>query len=267
MKKDRICYISLACLLLMICSCTMTDEHYEVEVHFNERSPWENAIGSRLWYKVQYLSDDGAIEEVYIPEFLDHFTLVIPKGLPCIVAAFPLGQYAPLGISVHPDLSDCPIRDGRISLGLSSKNGDVAARLLEYHKQFAEFFSQMDVELLSDTIWQETQGRPWAVDWGNLYYDLQFSDDGIRPMKMNRYYAVTVPDAAGGYWICDHRGLPITSARDGGGPLCVDLPVGEYVFLNPVCNEYLISVTVSPDAECTYSRIPVSRYLYWTPSL
>ncbi len=263
MKKTRWFISALAALLVLVLySCMLTDEYYEVEIHLTERSAWEHVIGTRLWYELRYLSSDGAVEQLYLPDFVDHVTLMIPKGSPCIAAAYLLGDYAPVGVCMNPELSEPAVEDGRIQLDLLSRDGPVAARLLEYRHEFSGLLHQMDFDLLSQSIWEASEGRPWSVDWGNLYYELQFGARSGCRVYSSPCHAITVEGLCGGYWVCDHRGMPMTSVMDQGGPLYLHLPEGTFTYLNPMCNSYLLQVIVESDGSARTIRIEVPRALY-----
>lgn len=250
-------------MLTLLCSCAVVEECYEVELYFAERSPWEHAADARLWYLVRYLVDDGDVEELYVQPSADRFSLFIPKGVPCIVAAYPLGRFSPVGVCVQPDLhrdAGCP---GPLRLGLSGRAGPVAEGLLSYHAEFEDLFWRIDAELLTDSIWDGTNGHPWAVDWGNLYFELIIVPAGRRlSIESNRFYPVRIRDVSGGYWICDHRGVPVASVLDGGGDLNAELPVGTYCFFNPEEPEYLLYIMIMHGGECISWHEPVPGDLY-----
>ncbi len=241
MKKHLILTLLICIICFISLGCIYEHEVYSVELRFAERSPWEHASGRRVWYIVRYLSDDG-VSEIYLPADRDSFTLQIPKGLPCVAAAYPLGTNAPLGVCMNPSLQrDC-------SFELSSRSGAIAASILEYQYEFSDVIEIIDYQDLVDNIWSQTEGRPWATDWGELYFQILFGNEELE-INMGKFHAVEVSELQSGFWIADQRGVPVASASQSEGTAYLSLPQGTYNLYNPECSRYTIRIEVAEDGE------------------
>ncbi len=254
MKTHLICICIICIVSIIALGCIYEHEVYSVELQFAERSPWEHASGKRVWYTIRFLSEDG-VSEIYLPAEKDSFTIQIPKGFPCIVAAYPLGQFAPLGVCVNPgNQQECRFE-------LTSRAGDIAASILEYQHEFSDVIERIDYQSLVETIWIETEGRPWATDWGDLYFQILFGSDEELEVNMGKFYPVEIPHIQSGYWIADQRGVPVASASQSEGTAYLSLPQGEYHLYNPECSQYTICLTIATDGEYETEFIPVPSEL------
>ena len=248
MKTQLILLIITILVLVSAAACIFEYDTYRIDVRFAERSPWEHALKSPVWYTVRYLDEYG-VKTVYLPEDADGCTLEIPKGLPCIAAAYPLGSYAPLGVCIDPD------EEGECC-SFTSKAGDVADSLLRYHTEFADLLGSIDYPDLVDTVWESTDGRPWAADWGELYFQLLFGGGVPDEVALKEVFPVRVPDIIPGHWIADCRGVPVATASALGRTAYLKLPEGIYTLINPECRDYVVRLEVEEDGDFRSSRRP-----------
>jgi hypothetical protein len=79
--------------LLLLTTCQPTTL---VEVVLGESHPWEVASGRRFWYTLIY-QVEGVFEQVELPIGKRKVELLLPPGKTTILAAYPLGNGAPLG--------------------------------------------------------------------------------------------------------------------------------------------------------------------------
>lgn len=235
-------FLSAALLL----SCDLLSDTYTVTLRFDTYSSWETALGRELWYRVVYLTGTNRLEEVYIPSDTDDLTITIDKGSPCLAAAYPLGYAAPLGICLDAE-------EAGDEVSLCYADGETASRILEFHSQFQDLYDEIDLSDLSRQIWEGTGGEPYRADWGLLYYQLQMFEGEDLEIVPHQLFPVTIADVPEGYWVCDQRGVGGRSVRDGGGPLYLSLPEGDYAFLNPEDCLYILQLHISSDGQCVSS--------------
>ncbi|MGM0432437.1 MAG: hypothetical protein ACQEQU_06975 [Spirochaetota bacterium] len=223
----------LFALFPLFMSCSLSSEYYSVQLEFLERSPWEHAIKTPGWYRVCYLTGTDEVSQLYVSSSSSSVTLLVPKGEPLVAAAYPFGEYAPLGGVARAE--ELKRKEGKENwyIGLSSRVGPTADALLRYRSEFSELLPSLSLQQLADDIWEQTDGKPWLADWGELYMELNFGSKKSPPIETARQYTAQIDFSHGGWWICDHRGVEPFSLPQGGAVKEFTLPAGTYAFYNP----------------------------------
>jgi hypothetical protein len=255
--------IGVLCIFIVTayCSCSFFEDRYAVECQFFERSPWEHEVKTQGWYRLRYLVRDGEVEELLIPAHVSSVTIYIPKGVPCIVAAYPFGVYTPVGGMIQPEKNSYRGSDSLIYLGLSSRFGPTADALLTYRNEFADIVSEIDLQDLGNSVYESTDGRPWAADWGSLYMELMFASREKPAVDTAENHPADLYFDHGGWWLCDKRGIDPVSIPYGGGLVSLQLPAGTYGFYNPEVRRYLQIVTIFEDGSFVRERHRVPAIL------
>lgn len=257
MRKHIILLVALTGFGLLLVSCSFTDMSYDVSLSFGERSPWEHVTQRRAWYTLVYLSSDNTVITQFVPASATQIRLEIPKGLPLIAAAYPYGIHAPVGACL--DSGDSHYSQVR----LTSSQGEVADKLLAYRREFRNLIPTLDMSRLCSSIWDDTEGKPYRADWGQLYSALQFSSlEDIR-ISSRETHRVETEDVQPGYWVCDHRFVPIVTVSELSKSFHTDLPEGTYRFFNKECPSYVIRIDVSAFGQIELSRKRGPRELYF----
>lgn len=256
MRKHIIQLVALTGFGLLLVSCSFTDMSYDVSLSFGERSPWEHVTQRRAWYTLVYLGADETLVTHFVPASATEIHLEIPKGLPLIAAAYPYGMNAPVGVCLDVRGSQHP------QVRLTSSQGEVADRLLTYRREFGDLLATIDLSRLCSSIWEDTNGKPYRADWGQLYSALQFSRlEDIR-ISTRETYRVETGDVEPGYWVCDHRFVPMVTVSEVSRDFGTDLPEGTYRFFNRDCPSYVIRVGISAFGQVELSRERGPRELY-----
>lgn len=247
--------IMLLLVVPLLMGCSMFTDYYPVELVFLERSPWEHAVKTPGWYRLCYLSGGDEVSELLVSSSSSSVTLLVPKGQPLVAAAYPFGRYAPLGAVAQVD--ELESREGNKSWheGLSSRVGPTADALLRYRGEFSELLPSLPLHQLSDDIWEETGGKPWLADWGQLYMELNFGSKTSPTVETARRYSAQIDFSRGGWWICDHRGVEPFSLPEGGAVREFNLPSGRYAFYNPAHGSRLQVLTIMEDGTVSVEEV------------
>ena len=107
-KSSIILFITLFLLTTCLDSSLVT-------VVIGERHPWEEASGRRFWYTLVY-QEGGTLNKLVSPVGTRKAEL-LPKGKTTILAAYPLGNGAPL-VSIKGERCWFPTRKGSLAEAL-----------------------------------------------------------------------------------------------------------------------------------------------------
>lgn len=179
--------------LLLLTTCQPTTL---VEVVLGESHPWEVASGRRFWYTLIY-QVEGVFEQVELPIGKRKVELLLPPGKTTILAAYPLGNGAPLGGAFQ----------GERCLELLYERGALAEALLSFAKFYYEPLATLSFEYLAEQLLQK-RGEGDGFDWNYLVKEIGNGTLKESSLKLLPLGDVVLTDLPVGYWVSEKGCYP-----------------------------------------------------------
>ena len=225
-KSSIILFITLFLLTTCLDSSLVT-------VVIGERHPWEEASGRRFWYTLVY-QEGGYFEQVELPVGTRKAELLLPKGKTTILAAYPLGNGAPLGGAYQ----------GGKGVELLYEKGPLAEALHHLSKFYYEPLEVIAFDYLAELILAE-RGEGDGFDWNYLAQEIANGDLSERSLKLLPLAEVTLIDIPAGYWISERRGYPSFYSFINREVVVENLPPGISRYFN-LEKEMELRIVISP---------------------
>lgn len=190
MKRGALIFF-VTLFLLTTCHTTTV-----VEVVLGESHPWEIASGRRFWYTLVY-QVEGVFEQVALPIGKRKVELILPPGKTTILAAYPLGNGAPLGGAFQ----------GERRVELLYAQGDLAQALLQFAKFYYEPLERLSFDYLATQL-LDKRGEGDGFDWNYLVKEIGNGTLGERSFKLLPLREVVIEDLPVGYWVSEKGSYP-----------------------------------------------------------
>jgi hypothetical protein len=223
-------FSSLIFSLLLLTTCVNS---IGVEVVIGESHPWEEASGRRFWYTLVY-QEEGVFEQIELPVGRRRFELLLPAGKTTILAAYPLGNGAPLGGAYQGG--------GRVEL--LYERGPLAEALHHLSKFYYKPLEVISFDYLAKIVLEEREEGD-GFDWNYLAQEIANGNLRESSLKLFPLAEVTLVDLPPGYWISERRGYPSFYSFLDREVVLENLPPGISRYIN-LANQMELRIVVSP---------------------
>lgn len=230
--------IVLSVLFLVSCSLSCPDRLLEISIPGH---PWERASGKELWYTLKWTYGDE-IRSLYLGPEERQASIYVPTGETVLIAAYPLGEMAPLGAIITP-------LDEAVHVNLNYDDGVLANELIGLDRSVTK---RLNYGLIRDSLSKKCDDMR-KIEKVSFLRDLQNGELTEASFKIVSLYGIDRFALPNGLWTSEYVRDSSLFVTDNLSPQ-LELPEGVFHYLNPEMDRILVLIVDSSGNSYGYLR-------------